>query len=251
MRIILGILGLAYKLYVGIVFVLTLLFFYPFLLICLSKEDWKKYSFPINIAWSYTMRLLALIWVRTYRSKKLPKGPYLIVANHTSYFDIFLLYSILPHHRFLFMGKGEILNYPLLKTFFKRLNIPVFRGDRIKSAKAFIQAKRALSNGWSVVIFPEGGIPDEDLPQMIPFKEGAFKLAKSAEVGILPMTFLDNYHVFSDPEQILGFAHPGISRVYVHDIISKEEVAILNESELSIKTFDIVAEPLRARGLMR
>ena len=97
------------------------------------------------------------------------------------------------------MGKSEILSYPLMKTFFKRLNIPVFRNDKRLAAKSFIQAKQALAAGWSIVLFPEGGIPDENRPSMIPFKEGAFKLAKSANVPLVPITFLDNHHIFSDP----------------------------------------------------
>lgn len=238
-----------YKVYVGIVFAVTLLIFYPLIFITLLKLDWRKYSFPINVVWSYCVRLLTFVHVWYVKRAAIPKGPYMIVANHTSYFDIFLMYSILPNHRFLFMGKSEILSYPLVKTFFKRLNIPVDRSDRMKAAKAFIQAKQALTNGWSLVIFPEGGIPDNEQPQMVPFKDGAFKLAKGASIPIVAVTFLDNYHIFSDPNE-LNYAHPGISRVIVHEAISAETVARLSEKELSDQVFDLIAGPLRERGLM-
>lgn len=237
--------------YVGLVFVATLLFFYPFIFITLSRVSWRKWSFPINVAWSFSVRILCLIWVHRVRKVKLPKGPYLIVSNHTSYFDIFIMYSLLPRHRFLFMGKSEILSYPLVKTFFKRLNIPVYRKDRMKAAKSFIQAKNAINSGWSIVIFPEGGIPDDDLPQMVPFKDGAFKLSKNAQIPIIPITFLDHYHMFSDPDQALGYAHPGVSRVYMHDIISVKQQNELSESELSDYVFNTLAGPLRERGLMK
>ncbi|MNJ83424.1 2-acyl-glycerophospho-ethanolamine acyltransferase [compost metagenome] len=237
--------------YVGLIFVTTLLFFYPFICITLARVSWRKWSFPINVVWSYTVRILSFIWVHRVRKVKLPKGPYLIVSNHTSYFDIFIMYSLLPRHRFLFMGKSEILSYPLMKTFFKKLNIPVYRNDRIKSAKSFIQAKNAIKDGWSIVIFPEGGIPDFDLPQMAPFKEGAFKLSKNAQIPIVPITFLDHYHMFSDPDQVLGYAHPGISRVYMHDIISVEKQNGMSETELSDYVFDVLAGPLRQRALMK
>ncbi len=161
------------------------------------------------------------------------------------------MYSLLPRHRFLFMGKSEILSYPLMKTFFKRLNIPVYRKDRMKSAKSFIQAKNAIKDGWSIVIFPEGGIPDDHLPQMVPFKDGAFKLSKNARIPIVPITFLDHYHMFSDPDQVLGYAHPGISRVYMHDVISVEKQSGMSETELSDYVFDVLAGPLRQRGLMK
>lgn len=250
MKLLVGIPSFLFKLYVGAVFVSTLLLFYPFLLIALSRKCWRRYSFPINVVWSHLVRLLTFVQVRKLTRTPIPDGPYMIIANHTSYFDIFLMYSMLPKHRFLFMGKSEILSYPLVKTFFKRLNIPVHRNDRLKAAKSFIQAKQAIAEGWSIVIFPEGGIPDGDRPEMVPFKDGAFKLAKSAGVPIIPITFVDNYHLFSDPGHLLGPAHPGISRVYMHLVISKEEVARSSEKELSQKTFELISRPLINRGLM-
>jgi 1-acyl-sn-glycerol-3-phosphate acyltransferase len=80
------------------------------------------------------------------------------------------MYSIFPKHPFLFLGKDEILTYPIIKTYFKGLNIPVYRKDKRKAAISFIQAKKAVRDGWSIVIFPEGGIPDENKPALIPFK---------------------------------------------------------------------------------
>lgn len=121
----------------------------------------------------------------------------------------------------------------------------------MKAAKSFIQAKNAINSGWSIVIFPEGGIPDDDLPQMVPFKDGAFKLSKNAQIPIIPITFLDHYHMFSDPDQALGYAHPGVSRVYMHDIISVKQQNELSESELSDYVFNTLAGPLRERGLMK
>ncbi len=144
------------------------------------------------------------------------------------------------------MGKAEILKYPLMKTLFKHLNIPVHRDSQIKSAKAFITAKRALQEGWSIVIFPEGKIPDDNSPQMIPFREGAFKLAKSAKVPLLPLTFTNNYYLFSDPENILGPARPGISHVYMHDYIPVSTIEERTEKELSDLAFQIINQPLVA-----
>jgi 1-acyl-sn-glycerol-3-phosphate acyltransferase len=149
------------------------------------------------------------------------------------------------------MGKSEILSYPLMKTFFKRLNIPVYRNDRMKAAKSFIQAKTAIKEGWSIVIFPEGGIPDFNLPEMVPFKDGAFKLSKHANIPIVPITFVDHYHMMSDPDNVLGYAHPGVSRIYMHEVISVEQQKNMTETELSEVVFNTIASPLRERGLMK
>lgn len=250
MKRLLGILSFIFKLYVGCVFVVTLFFFYPFLWIALSRKGWRKYSFPINVMWSYTVRILTFVHVWKMNKITIPKGPYLIIANHTSFFDIFLMYSLLPNHRFLFLGKAEILSYPLIKTFFKRLNIPVYRTDRLKAAKSIIDAQHAVQAGWSIVLFPEGGYQDENLPQLMEFKAGAFKLAKREKVPIIALTFLDNYHIFSDPFLFLGPAHPGISRVVIHPVITIDMIEQLSENELKEMCYELIASPLRARGLM-
>lgn len=245
MKTIQGIFGLLFKIYVGVIFLVTLLVFYLPIFFLLLKESGKRKAFRVHIAWCYAFRLLTFFHVSYKKRGKLPPGPYIIIANHASYLDIFLMYSLLPQHPFLFMGKSEILRYPLMKTLFKRLNIPVFRKDRIKAAKSFIQARQALAGGWSIVIFPEGTIPDENHPQMIPFKEGAFKLAKSARVPLVPLTFTNNYYLFSDPEHPLGPARPGISHVYLHDYISAETVEQLSTEALMQHAFDIINGPIR------
>lgn len=124
------------------------------------------------------------------------------------------------------------------------MNIPVHRKDRQKSARSFIMAKKAVEDGWSIVVFPEGTIPDDDNPKMIPFKEGAFRLARALHVPIVPLTFTNNYKLFSDPTNFEGTAYPGISRVYIHPFVSVDEINELSDKELTQKCFDLINEPL-------
>ncbi len=156
--------------------------------------------------------------------------------------------SIIPNSHLLFLGKSELLNYPFLRTYFKKLHIPVFRNDKMKSAKSFVQAKNAVKKGWSLMIFPEGGIPDENLPSMVPFKEGAFKLAKNLKIPIVPITFINNYRLLTDPGNVYGSASPGISKVYIHEHISAEKVETLSQDELMELCFSIINEPLLGVG---
>lgn len=226
------------------IFAVFALALYPFFFVLLSFKKGKRPSFKLFVFWSWMMRIFCLYPVKKVLDSHLPEGPYVIVSNHSSYLDIFFMHSVLPKHPFLFLGKGEILGYPIIRTYFKGLNIPVHRKDRVKAAKSFVMAKKAVQEGWSIVIFPEGTIPDDDNPKMIPFKAGAFKLAKSLNVPIVPITFTNNYKLFSDPEQLLGTARPGISRLYIHSYISKEEIADLSESELSELCFNRINSAL-------
>jgi len=244
MRQIKGILSFIWKCYVGIIFVFFALLLYPFFLIVLSVKNWKKFSFRLFVFWSWMMRIFCFYFVKKVENSELPDGPYIIVSNHSSYLDIFFMYSIFPKHPFLFLGKGEILAYPIISTYFKGLNIPVHRKDRGKAATSFIMAKKAVHEGWSLVIFPEGGIPDNHNPKMIPFKKGAFKLAKSLNVPIVPVTFSNHYKLFSDPLNLLGPARPGISHVHVHRYITAQKVNEMSEAELMDYCYDLINKPI-------
>lgn len=244
MRIIQGVFGLIWKLYIAVVFIITALIMYPIILPFLNTDKNKKKAFKLFVFWSWMVRIFTLYFVKFEKKSAIPKGPMLIVANHTSYLDIFLMYSILPDNEFLFLGKSEILKYPLIKTYFKKLNIPVYRDNKRKAAKSVVQALVEVSKGWSIFIFPEGGIPDVVHPKMVPFKRGAFLIARQSQVPILPMTFLNNYKLFSDPEQILGPARPGVSRVQIHDFISVDTINEMSDDELSQHCFNIMNEPI-------
>ena len=119
MRFLLGILTNLWKLYIGLVFSILAILLYPLFLVVLIKSSWKKYSFRLFVLWSWLMRIFCFYHVRCVKRAKLPDGPYIIVANHSSYLDIFFMYSILPKHPFLFLGKSEILTYPIIRTYLK------------------------------------------------------------------------------------------------------------------------------------
>jgi 1-acyl-sn-glycerol-3-phosphate acyltransferase len=246
MQKIVGVFGLIWKLYIALVFFVFALLFYPFFWVLQLRLSWRKYGFQIFILWSWLLRIFCFYPVRVKLNSPLPEAPFIIVSNHSSYLDIFLLPSILPRYPFAFLGKAEILKYPIVRTYFKALNIPVYRKDKSKAGQALGQAKKAMENGWSIVIFPEGTIPEENIPQLYPFKNGAFRLAKNLNVPILPLTFTQNFHLFSDPTHLLGPAHPGVVEVYIHPFVSTAEIAAASTEQISEKCLHIIEAPLKA-----
>lgn len=248
MRYVLGGLSFLWKLYIAVVFFFWAIVLYPFFLSIVSFKKTKKYSFKIFIFWSYAFRICCFYPIRKrIHAASLPEGPYIIVANHTSYLDIFFMYSILPKHPFMFLGKSEILSYPLVKTYFRLMNVPVDRSNASKSTRAYLGAIKAYEAGYSLAIFPEATFPTENLPQMLPFKAGAFKLAKQLQAPILPVTYMNNYKLFSEPTIWLGPARPGLAVVHIHPLISREEVQALSEKELLETCFATIAKPLKIK----
>jgi len=113
-----------------------------------------------------------------------PRNPYLVVSNHESFVDI-LLISHLPWEM-KWLSKAELFRIPVLGWLMHLAgDIPVDRGNPRSAAEAMVRCKEILKEKVSVIIFPEGTRSETD--QMLPFKDGAFRLAIDAGVPILPL----------------------------------------------------------------
>lgn len=233
-----------YKIYAYAIFALTLIPFYPITVLLIRSKKTKKWSTNVFWIWSNLLSILFFIFVKKNQTK-LPKGPAIIVANHTSHLDIFLMYQILPHRHIVFMGKSEILSYPLIKTYFKHLHIPVNRNDKRQAAHAMLLAKSKLQEGWSIVIFPEGGIPDNLAPDLAEFKPGAFVMAQKNQVPIIPISMIDHYKLLSEPQNNQGSALPGISHVHIHPYLDSNEIRELDVEYLMRETRLMIRSKLK------
>jgi 1-acyl-sn-glycerol-3-phosphate acyltransferase len=113
-----------------------------------------------------------------------PRRPYVAVSNHESYADIFLI-SHLPWEM-KWLGKEQLFKVPFLGWMMWLANdIPLKRGARESIIVAMNECGERLKRRLSVMIFPEGTrTPDGEL---LPFKDGAFRLAIEHHVPILPI----------------------------------------------------------------
>jgi 1-acyl-sn-glycerol-3-phosphate acyltransferase len=113
-----------------------------------------------------------------------PRNPYVVVANHESFADILLLCHLPWEMKW--MSKQSIMRIPVLGwAMWAVRDIPITR-ERATSARDALAASRdRLDANVSVVIFPEGTRSETD--EMLPFKDGAFRLAIEAQVPILPL----------------------------------------------------------------
>ncbi len=111
---------------------------------------------------------------------------YVIVANHQSFYDIYVLYGWLGVD-FKWVMKKELEKVPILGPACKTLgHIFIDRSDTKKAVETINAAKTKIVNGTSVVFFPEGSRSNDGI--MKPFKKGAFKMALDLGLPILPVT---------------------------------------------------------------
>ncbi len=233
-----------YKIYFALVFFLSLVVLYiPFRILLFRPRRYHR-AFRLKRAWAYFLQFASGVPMSVDRRAALPPAPYVICCNHSSYLDIIQMYNVVPEY-FLFMGKYELLRWPLFNMFFKGMNIAVNRGSHVEAAKAFRRAASALDRGTSLALFPEGTIP-AFTPRMKPFKDGAFKLAIEKQVPIVPITFLDHWRLFGEPTEFMSRARPGIARAVVHPAISTKGLTMDDLVALRAQVYRTIEEPLLA-----
>lgn len=100
--------------------------------------------------------LCRIFGLRLEVSGAVPPGPQLVVANHISWIDIPLLFSVAP---LSFVSKAEIEQWPVIGFIAKAGNTVFHRRGSHDSAHGVAAVmKERLEEGGNVAIFPEGGI---------------------------------------------------------------------------------------------
>lgn len=113
-----------------------------------------------------------------------PRRPYVAVSNHESYADIFLI-SHLPWEM-KWISKETMFRIPCFGWMMQMAgDIKLRRGERSSAVAAMQAARDRLARRVSVMIFPEGTRSRDG--EMLPFKDGAFRLAIETGAPILPL----------------------------------------------------------------
>jgi 1-acyl-sn-glycerol-3-phosphate acyltransferase len=137
------------------------------------------YSAPALRILGLTMRLnTAGMWAQP--------NPFVIVANHQSNWDLFVLGCAVPR-RTVSLGKKSLKWVPFFgQIYWLAGNILIDRGNAIRAKQAMLKTTDVmLHEDTSIWVFPEG---TRNLGQgLLPFKKGAFQMAINAGVPIVPL----------------------------------------------------------------
>ena len=137
--------------------------------------------------WSRAICVLLLLPVKVRGREHLnPKQSYVFVANHQGAMDIFLIYGYL-NRNFKWMMKKALRKMPLIGyTCEKARHIFVDKSGPRAIKRTYDAARKTLSGGTSLVVFPEGARTFTG--HMGIFRKGAFQLADEISLPIVPMT---------------------------------------------------------------
>jgi len=144
--------------------------------------------------WASISLRISGVTVRLEGVENIGHPPYLLMANHQSALDISVLLAAIPLS-FKFIAKRELFRIPLFGWAIKRAGyISIDRENPREALKAIEAAVKRISDGTTVLIFPEGTRSKDG--SLLPFMKGAFSLASRAKVPILPIGIRGSYKLY-------------------------------------------------------
>jgi 1-acyl-sn-glycerol-3-phosphate acyltransferase len=135
--------------------------------------------------WAFLHLKLCGIEVLSKGRENLLKPPYIIMCNHQSALDIFVLYIALPF-LFKWVAKRQLFSIPFVGWVMKRASyISLDRENPRDGLKAINDAAQKIREGMNIIVFPEGTRSKDG--KLLPFKKGVFSLAVRAGVPVIPI----------------------------------------------------------------
>ena len=231
---------LLYRIWFYILVALPIVVLLPILIVSILKESWYPFFFKLARFWAGFILIGMGFRVKIEREQTPEPGKsYMFIANHTSMTDIMLMLVAIKNP-FVFVGKKELAKIPLFGFFYKRTSILVDRSSPKSRQAVFLRAQRRLKQGMSICIFPEGGVPDEDVV-LDDFKDGAFRMAINHHIPIVPITFGDNKKRFS---YTFFSGSPGKMRAKIHKFISTEGLTIADTKRVNTEARSLLLDQL-------
>lgn len=150
-----------------------------------EREKHDRLTRKVVGNWARRLIRLAGAQVTVEGLENLPEGPAVYVANHLGYFDIPLMLGYLGNDTKPLVAKKEIKKIPLIRGWMEQLHcVFIDRENPRASVAALGEAADWVSQGYSMVIFPEG--TRSKTSELGEFKGGAFKIAQKNKVAVVP-----------------------------------------------------------------
>ena len=166
---------------------------------------------------------------------------YIFCPNHFSYLDIPTM-GLNPVNT-IFVGKNAMERIPLFGFMYRKLHITVNRLSLRSRGQTMLASMKAIDEGKSLVIYPEGGITTQNPPVMVAFKDGAFRTAIEKQIAIVPVTIPYNWKVLPDKNPLRLYS--GKVKVIFHEPIETMGLTVENVKEIKDKVYSIIATELK------
>lgn len=231
-----------YSVYAILVFALLFVLLLPFFLFFILWNDKHPTLYFLNRLWARCFFFLIFIPVELIYEEPLDKRKqYIFCANHFSFLDIPTMGYLKQYG--VFVGKSSLAKVPVFGFMFRRIHITVDR-DKLKSRyEALKKSLEVIGKGRSLFIFPEGGIVSKKVPEMAPFKDGAFRAAIDKQIPVVPVTIPYNWIILPDDGKMR--LSPGRLKIIVHKPIPTADLSEKDVGELRSRTYAIIDSELK------
>src|SRR5215218_2136998 len=235
------------SLWAWLVLVLCILIWFPVMLILLLVTGaFDRGRYIVGYVFRRigpVMATLNPLWSFRYSGAmpKNPRRPYVVVSNHESFADI-LLISHLPWEM-KWLSKAELFRIPIMGwMMWLAGDIPVKRGFGPSAVEAMERCREVLRQRVSVMIFPEG--TRSRTAELLPFKDGAFRLAIEAGLPILPLAVSGTRTALPKHDWRFGRS---VAQVQVLEPIETEGLTLADVPALKARVRDLI---VRARDTL-
>jgi len=184
------------------------------------------------------VRFIMLIWARSVFliiGKRLhiegqenikKAGKYILVANHSSLFDIMAIIAFLPGVSWF--GHARLLNIPVFRQILKMTDYVPMKRASIKNTKEMIDRLIEKSKGHTIAIFPEGTRTQDG--KVNEFYRGFIHVLRASEINVLPVT-LNGFFVLK-PKNRFYINFSSRIGVIIHEPLSRELLIDKNDAEI-------------------
>lgn len=224
------------------IFILLFLLFFPLLLIPIFIPSQFRLTGIFNRWWAKLMFIFVFLPYRVEcRAKLDPNRTYIFCPNHFSYLDIPAM-GLTPVNT-IFVGKNAMEKIPLFGFMYRRLHITVDRQSLRSRGNTVIASMKAIDEGKSLVIYPEGGIVSSQPPAMAAFKDGAFRTAIEKQIPIVPVTIPFNWIILPDQNPLR--LRRGKVKVIFHEPIETKGLTLDDIVPLKNDVYKIINRELQ------
>ncbi len=219
---------------------MSTMFFGSLSIILVVITNPKITSFICGALWSRLNGYITPIRVKNSGRENIDKKQsYVIVSNHQSQYDIFVLYGWLGMD-FKWVMKQELRKVPGLGIGCEKMgHIFIDRSNHERALASLNEAKKKIVNGTSVIFFPEGTRSRDGI--MGTFKKGAFKMAIDLGLPVLPITIIGTKDIL--PSDTIDL-FPGTAKMIIHKPIDTSGYNDENLELLMKRTHDIIKSGL-------
>jgi len=153
-------------------------------------------------------------------------GKYILIANHSSLFDIIAITSFFPG--ISWFGHERLLKIPVFSQILKMTDYVPMRKTSIRNTKVMIDKLIQKSKGHTIAMFPEGTRTLDG--KVNDFYRGFIHILRASEINVLPVT-LNGFYVLKPKNRFYINFSSRIS-VIIHEPVSRELLIDQNDEEI-------------------